>query len=89
VHAAEFCENTIAVAVSALYVPFLRELPAGGRLLGADCGSGRDSGLCRHRRFSMPLFVRAPKANQRVLKVFAAQISNGHTPRKFAVEHIF
>jgi SAM-dependent methyltransferase len=42
-HAAEFCENTVAVDVSALYVPFLRELPAGGRILDAGCGSGRDS----------------------------------------------
>jgi len=42
-HAAEFCENTVAADVSALYVPFLRELPAGGRLLDAGCGSGRDS----------------------------------------------
>ena len=42
-HAAEFCENTVAADVSALYVPFLRELPTGGRILDAGCGSGRDS----------------------------------------------
>jgi SAM-dependent methyltransferase len=42
-HAAEFCGNTVAVDVSALYVPFLLELPAGGRILDAGCGSGRDS----------------------------------------------
>ena len=42
-HAAEFCENTVAVDVSALYVPFLREVAAGGRILDAGCGSGRDS----------------------------------------------
>ncbi len=42
-HAAEFCENTVSVDVSALYLPFLRELPAGGRILDAGCGSGRDS----------------------------------------------
>src|ERR1700680_1757764 len=41
--AAEFCENTVAVDVSAFYVPFLRELPACGRILDAGCGSGRDS----------------------------------------------
>jgi SAM-dependent methyltransferase len=42
-HAAEFCENTASVDVSALYDPFLRELPAGGSILDAGCGSGRDS----------------------------------------------
>jgi SAM-dependent methyltransferase len=42
-HFAEFCQNTVAVDVSALYVPFLRELPNGGRILDAGCGSGRDS----------------------------------------------
>ena len=35
----------------------------------------------RHRRFSLPLFVRAPKTTKRVLKLFTAQIGNGHTPR--------
>jgi SAM-dependent methyltransferase len=42
-HAAEFCENTVAVDVSALYGPFLRELPTGGRILDAGCDFGRDS----------------------------------------------
>jgi SAM-dependent methyltransferase len=42
-HTTEFCENTFTVDVSALYVPFLREIPAGGTILDAGCGSGRDS----------------------------------------------
>ena len=42
-HAAEFCENTLTVDVRALYVPFLREIPEGGAILDAGCGSGRDS----------------------------------------------
>jgi 2-polyprenyl-3-methyl-5-hydroxy-6-metoxy-1,4-benzoquinol methylase len=29
--------------MSELYAPFLRELPGGGRILDAGCGSGRDS----------------------------------------------
>jgi hypothetical protein len=32
-HAAEFCENTFAVDVSALYIPFLREIPEHGAIL--------------------------------------------------------
>ena len=42
-HAAEFCENTFTVDVSTLYIPFLREIPNGGVILDAGCGSGRDS----------------------------------------------
>jgi SAM-dependent methyltransferase len=42
-HAAEFYENTFAVDVSALYIPFLREIPEGRAILDAGCGSGRDS----------------------------------------------
>ena len=42
-HAAEFCANTAAVDMSELYAPFLHEIPAGGRILDAGCGSGRDS----------------------------------------------
>jgi SAM-dependent methyltransferase len=42
-HAAEFCENTASVDMSELYAPFLAEIPTGGRILDAGCGSGRDS----------------------------------------------
>lgn len=42
-HSAEFRANTVGVDVSALYEPFLREIPPGGRILDAGCGSGRDS----------------------------------------------
>jgi SAM-dependent methyltransferase len=42
-NAAEFCENTAAVDMSELYAPFLQEITAGGRILDAGCGSGRDS----------------------------------------------
>jgi SAM-dependent methyltransferase len=42
-HADEFCQNTAGVDMSELYVPFLREVPAGGRILDAGSGSGRDS----------------------------------------------
>src|SRR6516225_8744251 len=37
------CANTLPVDMSDLYAPFLREIPPGGRILDAGCGSGRDS----------------------------------------------
>ena len=42
-HAAEFCGETASLDMKELYAPFLRELPAGGHILDAGCGSGRDS----------------------------------------------
>jgi len=42
-NASEFCANTTALDMSALYEPFLRAVPAGGRILDAGCGSGRGS----------------------------------------------
>ena len=42
-HATVFCKSTASVDVSELYAPFLNEIPAGGRILDAGCGSGRDS----------------------------------------------
>jgi hypothetical protein len=38
-HAAEFCENTLTVDVSTLYIPSFREIPEGGAILDAGCGS--------------------------------------------------
>jgi SAM-dependent methyltransferase len=42
-NASEFCERTLAVDMSEFYEPFLGEVPAGGTILDAGCGSGRDS----------------------------------------------
>lgn len=42
-HAQRFFEDTVNVDMSALYQPFLAPLPAGGRILDAGCGSGRDA----------------------------------------------
>jgi hypothetical protein len=41
--------------------------------------------MCRHRRFSLPLFVRASEATKRVLKFFTAETGNGHTPRNSGI----
>jgi SAM-dependent methyltransferase len=52
-HAAEFLERTATVDMSEVYEPFLREIPAGGRILDAGCGSGRDSLAFLQRGFSV------------------------------------
>jgi 2-polyprenyl-3-methyl-5-hydroxy-6-metoxy-1,4-benzoquinol methylase len=43
-----YIDNTQAVDLSNIYERFLRYIPAGGRILDAGCGSGRDS-LAFHR----------------------------------------
>ena len=42
-NASAFCASTVPLDMSALYEPFLRAIPPGGRILDAGCGSGRDS----------------------------------------------
>ena len=42
-HAQDFFSATVNVDMASLYAPFLERIPAGGRILDAGCGSGRDS----------------------------------------------
>ncbi|HFZ8994413.1 TPA: class I SAM-dependent methyltransferase [Citrobacter freundii] len=42
-HAQSFFNSTVNVDMTSLYLPFLEHIPAGGRILDAGCGSGRDS----------------------------------------------
>jgi SAM-dependent methyltransferase len=42
-NAEEFSNSTVDVDMTDLYVPFLELMPAGGHILDAGCGSGRDS----------------------------------------------
>lgn len=42
-NAAEFINSTVGVDMSAMYDPFLRQIPNHGRILDVGCGSGRDS----------------------------------------------
>ena len=48
-HADEYVSSTIGVVMESLYQPFLKQLPAGGTILDAGCGSGRDTkALLKH-----------------------------------------
>lgn len=42
-NAEEFVAGTVNVDMSSLYTKFLSEVPKGGHILDAGCGSGRDS----------------------------------------------
>ena len=52
-HASEFCQSTAFADMSELYATFLRQIPAGGRILDAGCGSGRDSLAFLRRGYSV------------------------------------
>lgn len=42
-NARQFCSSTLRLNLNSLYIPFLKELPPGARILDAGCGSGRDT----------------------------------------------
>jgi 2-polyprenyl-3-methyl-5-hydroxy-6-metoxy-1,4-benzoquinol methylase len=42
-HARQFCNSTLRLNLNSLYIPFLKELPRGAKILDAGCGSGRDA----------------------------------------------
>ena len=52
-NAAEYDENTAHLDMSALYAPFLERVPAGGRVLDAGCGPGRDARRFREMGFDV------------------------------------
>jgi SAM-dependent methyltransferase len=52
-HAHAFFADTVALDLAPLYARFLREVPAGGRILDAGCGSGRDTRAFLARGYSV------------------------------------
>lgn len=60
-HATAFAEATFSLDVDHLYDPFLRELPKGGRVLDAGCGSGRDALAFQNAGFEVAAFDASPE----------------------------
>lgn len=55
-NAADFFRETVGVDMSALHDRFLREIPAGGIILDAGCGSGRDAKAFKDRGYRISAF---------------------------------
>lgn len=52
-HAQDFIAGTLALDMNAVYAPFTQYLPAGGAVLDAGCGSGRDSLFFRQQGYAV------------------------------------
>lgn len=63
-NAADFVSRTVDLDVTALYEMFLPNVPAGGRILDAGCGSGRDSLAFKKRGFAVTAFDASPEMVQ-------------------------
>jgi SAM-dependent methyltransferase len=60
-NAQHFFERTAYLKVESLYQDFLPLLPAGGRILDAGCGSGRDTKAFAERGYQMTAFDATPE----------------------------
>ncbi|MCB1920522.1 MAG: class I SAM-dependent methyltransferase [Candidatus Competibacteraceae bacterium] len=67
-HAQAFFDDTVALDVSPLYEPFLARIPAGGAILDAGCGSGRDTRAFLERGYVVTAFDAAPTLAKRASK---------------------
>lgn len=60
-HAQKFFSSTVNVDMDSLYQPFIKNIPAGGRILDAGCGSGRDSKAFLQKGFQVEAFDASPE----------------------------
>jgi SAM-dependent methyltransferase len=60
-NAAEFCRGTEEVDMSHLYGEFLPHVPAGGSILDAGCGSGRDALFFKRKGYLVTAFDASPE----------------------------
>jgi len=52
-HAIEYARKSVALDLESLYAPFLKQIPNGGRILDAGCGSGRDAKVFLERDYEV------------------------------------
>lgn len=63
-NADSFFAETVSVDMSSLYEKFLARLPAGGQILDAGCGSGRDARAFASRGYAVTAFDASPALAQ-------------------------
>jgi SAM-dependent methyltransferase len=60
-HAREYCRFTANLSVGELYIPFLKEISKGSRILDAGCGSGRDTKAFSAKGFAVTAIDASPQ----------------------------
>lgn len=63
-HATDYCKRTSNLDLKALYEPFLSQLPPGGYILDAGCGSGRDGAAFVFRGYRVTAIDASPAMAQ-------------------------
>lgn len=59
-HATDYCKRTANLDLKTLYEPFLSQLPPGGYILDAGCGSGRDGTAFASRGYRVTAIDASP-----------------------------
>ena len=79
-HASEFFADTVTVDMDSLHQRFLCHIPAGGLILDAVCGSGRDSRAFVEKGFRVVAFDGSAQMAELASKHIGQQVAN----RKFS-----
>lgn len=79
-NAQDFYDSTVSVDMSELYDRFLPLVPAGGAILDAGCGSGRDAYLFKNRGYEVTAF----DASEGLCKLASAQLSESVVCMRFS-----
>lgn len=58
--AVDFARDTLKVDMNTLYAPFLAQVPAGGSILDAGCGAGRDARAFAQAGYRVTAFDASP-----------------------------
>lgn len=82
-HAAEYCASTQYADMNACYGKFMKYLKAGGRILDAGCGSGRDSRYFLDKGFQVTAF----DASSEMCRYASAYIGQSVLCRTFEEMH--
>ena len=78
-HAQSFEVDTVRLEMERLYLPFLRRLPAGGTVLDAGCGPGRDALAFQRRGFQVEAF----DASGEMVRLAAARLDQPVAQSRF------
>ena len=78
-HAQSFEVDTVRLEMERLYLPFLHRLPAGGTVLDAGCGPGRDALAFQQRGFQVEAF----DASGEMVRLAAARLGRPVTQSRF------